>query len=116
MALKSYTILITLLFLSYSVQSDFPIGNLNDPAIQSLAKFLVTTYNSRLHEKTSYNHLDYIKTVKGEYIEGGGDDEIIYHLTLEAKKIGDGSLGNYEGRVIYVPWFNIKTYLYLVHV
>ena len=115
MALKSYTILITLLFLSYSVQSDLPIGNLNDPIIQSLAKFLVTTYNSRLHEKTSYNHLDYIKIVKGEYFVGGRDD-LVFHLTIEAKKIGDDSLGNYEGWVKYDPWFNIKTYVSLIHV
>lgn len=108
--------MITLLVLSYSVQSDIPVGNLNDPMIQRLAKFLVTTYNSRLHEKTSYNHLDFIKIIKGEYATGGRDDEIYYLFTIEAKKIGDGSLGNYVGRVIYDPWFNTTTYVYFSHV
>ncbi|KAK1403141.1 hypothetical protein POM88_002746 [Heracleum sosnowskyi] len=120
MALKSYIILLTLVALSllvlpgqgYPPSQWQPIENLNDPHVQDVATFAVKTYNSRLHDETQY--LDYLKIVKGEYLQSGFDGAPDYRLNIVAKQHDDGVVGNYQTFVHDDIWFKAKIYVYLI--
>lgn len=119
MALKSYVLLLTLFTLSFlilpgQVYTDQwqPIGNLNDPYVQGVAIFAVETYNSGLRDETQ--HLEYLKTVKGERMVSRMDAGINYRLNIVARKHGDGVLGNYQAFVFDDVWFRTKKLIYLV--
>lgn len=121
MVVKQNNIFFTLLglslfvFLGQCYVSWKPIQNVKDPYIQDIAKFVVNTYNNMLHEKTSYNYLDYTDIIKGKYVDAGLDDGRFYRLNVLARNHSDGALGNYEARAFVDTWFNAKKYISLKH-